>query len=380
MLGFYPLAILLSERTNEMKRAIPLILVLCVLTTLVSGAARAEAGSTGDLNADGLVSAADAAKTLRAAGGYESLDAQASAAADATGNMEVGAPDAVAILLYVTGRIDAFSQLSLLTPDSLLGERHMERFSYRGTLMKNDGYVSRDVSVTMTRDVKEDYVYLVADIYLQHVDSFQTAFSGGEYLGSRALTQQIATENNAILAINGDGYSSQKLGPLVRNGIWYRDTMDLGTDLCVLYRNGELKTYAAGSITVKELEQSDVYQTWTGGPRLLDDEGNPLSSINSERILDSHSARTALGYYEPGHYCFVAVDGRQNADSKGATLSQLAELFGALGCKQAYLLSGGNSSVMATQSRILNTNPEGGRTVSDIIYLCEPQANADGTP
>ncbi|MCE5190102.1 MAG: phosphodiester glycosidase family protein [Eubacteriales bacterium] len=363
-----------------MKRGILLILAFCALTTLSFSAARAESGNTGDLDQNGRIGAADAAKTLRAAGGYESLDAQASVIADATGNMEVGAPDAVAILLYATGKIGAFSQLSLLTPDSLLGERHMDRFSYSGTQMKNDGYVSRNVSVTVSSAVREDYVYYVADIYLQYVNSLKTAFSGGVYLGGKERTLSIARQNSAILAINGDGYSSQKLGPMVRNGVWYRDSYNRGTDLCVLYRNGELKTYAADSVSLETLEQSDVYQIWTGGPRLLDDEGKPLTKINSERILDSHSARTAIGYYEPGHYCFVVVDGSQNANSKGATLPQLAELFGALGCKQAYVLSGGNSSVMATQNSIINTNPDGGRTVSDILYLCEPGMDAGETP
>ena len=377
MLGFYPLTIRRGERTDKMNRKIPLILVFCVLMTLVFGVAHAASGSTGDPDADGSVTAADAARTLRAAGGYESFNAQQSAAADATGNMEVGSPDAVAMLLFATGRIDSFSQLSIVTPDSLLGERHMDRFSYRGTLMKNDGYQSRDVSVTITRSTREDYVYLVADIYVQHLSSFQTAFAGGVYLGARELTQEIAQRNGAILAINGDGYSSQKVGPLVRNGTWYRNTVDRGSDLAVLYTNGELKTYAADSISVKTLEQSDVYQTWSGGPRLLGDDGAPLTSINSEGLMDSHSARTAIGYYEPGHYCFVVVDGSQNPDSKGATLTQLADLLGSLGCKQAYMLYGGNSSVMTTQTKVLNTNPDGGRTVSDILYLCEPRADAE---
>jgi exopolysaccharide biosynthesis protein len=76
----------------------------------------------------------------------------------------------------------------------------------------------------------------------------------------------------------------------------------------------------------------------------------------------------------------VVVDGSQNPASRGATLKQLAELMSALGCRQAYTLYGGNSSVMATQAGVLNTNPDGGRTVSDIVYLCEPSADGDETP
>lgn len=370
----------LPERIEApMRRKTQLILLFCALMAMTFHIAGAEARSTGDLDGDGAIAAADAARVLRATGGYVTLDATASAIADATGNMEVSSPDAVAILLCATGRIDAFSQLSILTPDSLLGEAHMDQFSYRGTLLRNDGYVSRDVSVRVQSDTREGYVYYFADIYVQHIDCFRTAFSGGEYLGEKDYTQQIAISNSAILAVNGDGYSSQKLGPMVRNGVWYRDTMDRGMDLCVLYRNGELKTFAAGTVSVETLEQSDIYQTWAGGPRLLSDDGEPLSSFSGERLIASHSARTAIGYYEPGHYCFVVVDGSQNPVSNGATLKQLAELMNMLGCRQAYSLSGGNSSVLATQAKILNTNPDGGRTISDIVYLCEPAENKSGT-
>ena len=80
MLGFYPLTIRRGERTDEMNRKIPLILVFCVLMTLVFGVAHAASGSTGDPDSDGSVTAADAARTLRAAVGYESFNAQQSAA------------------------------------------------------------------------------------------------------------------------------------------------------------------------------------------------------------------------------------------------------------------------------------------------------------
>lgn len=363
-----------------MKRTLPLLMAFFALTMLLGGTAGAETRSMGDLDGDGIVSAADAAKVLRAVEGYESLDAAASALADATGNMEVGAPDAVAILLMSAGRIDSFSQLSLLTPDSLLGENHLDRFSYLGTLLRNDGYVSRDVSVTVSSDVREGYVYYVADVYVQHVESIRAAFAGGEYQGGRDFTQQIAAENGAVLAINGDGYSSQKVGPMLRNGVWYRDSLNRDSDLCVLYRNGELVTYAADSVSLEALEQGEAYQIWTGGPRLLDETGAPMNSFNGEKTLASHSARTAIGYYEPGHYCFVVVDGTLNPDSSGATIRQLAELLSELGCKQAYALSGGNSSVMATQTKVLNTALDGGRTISDIVYLCEPDSGETGTP
>ncbi len=355
-----------------MKRAIAVVLILCLFCMTGLKAALAEARVTGDLDGDGISCASDAARVLRATCGMETLDAATSALADATGNMEVGGADAVAILLYASGRIDAFSDLGVLSSESLLGERHLGRFSYRGIVLKNDGYVSSDVSVTITELARDDYEYQIADVYVKNVESIRTAFGGGGYVAGKELTQQIAIDNGAILAINGDGYSSQKLGPMIRNGVWYRDTINRDSDVCALLYNGEMRTFAAGKVTLKTLEDQDAYQTWTGGIRLLDDDGQPLDSFHCPNSLLSRNARTVVGYYEPGHYCFVTIDGKKNPESAGATVLQTARLMSSIGCVAAYTLCGGNSSVMTTQMKILNCNPDGGRAASDIIYISEP--------
>jgi hypothetical protein len=359
-----------------MKRAFAVLLTCCLLLTMPAYA-RAETRTIGDLDSDGQISASDAAAVLRAAGGFVTLDAAASAISDTTGNMEVSTADAAAILLYAIGGIDAFSDLAGLSADSLLGEKYLEKFSYRGIVSQNGGYRSRYVSVSVGSGARDEFVYYAADIYIQSVRSLRTAFGGGEYLGGREKTQQIAVANGAVLAINGDGYSGRKLGPLVRNGVWLRETVDRESDICALLANGEMITYAPNSVAADELIAADVYQTWTGGVRLLDGGGEPLTSFNGAQEVDTHAARTVIGFFEPGHYCFIAVDGRQNTASGGATLSELARLAADLGCVSAYSLLGGNSSVMTTQAGTINVNPDGGRTVSDIVYIGEPVQNSD---
>lgn len=77
-----------------------------------------------------------------------------------------------------------------------------------------------------------------------------------------------------------------------------------------------------------------------------------------------------LGYYEPGHYCFVVVDGRVK-HSAGLNMENLAKLMADLGCKQAYNFDGGDTSQMYWNGAICNT-PSGNRSQVDIIYLVEP--------
>ena len=104
---------------------------------------------------------------------------------------------------------------------------------------------------------------------------------------------------------------------------------------------------------------------------MLLSEGQPMTSFNSS--VGKVNPRSALGYYEPGHYCFVLVDGRQSGYSAGMTLTELSQLFYDLGCKTAYNLDGGDTVAMAFKTELIN-HPENAspRSVSDIIYICEP--------
>lgn len=81
--------------------------------------------------------------------------------------------------------------------------------------------------------------------------------------------------------------------------------------------------------------------------------------------------RSAIGYYEPGHYCTVLVEGRQAGYSKGMSMVQLSQLFESLGCKAAYNFDGGQSSVMTFMGEVYNQPANGGRSNSDMFYVAE---------
>ena len=83
-----------------------------------------------------------------------------------------------------------------------------------------------------------------------------------------------------------------------------------------------------------------------------------------------------LGYYEPGHYCLVVIDGRAMGGSSGANMQALASLMSDLGCREAYNLDGGNSAEMVMPRPDLDPvfyckgdNAAKVRPQSDIIYF-----------
>ena len=229
-------------------------------------------------------------------------------------------------------------------------------------------YKSKNVNVTVSTVAKDNLCYYVADIYLRNVSFLKTAFAGGSF--SRSVTQRVedmADRLGAIVATNGDHYGFRDRGQVIRNGVVYRSTKCYA--VCALYLDGTLETYSAAEFDPQRAVAGGVYQTWDFGPALLDDRGKAIEEFHSG--IAGKNPRCAIGYYQPGHYCLVLVDGRQEGYSMGMTLTELAQLFEDMGCRAAYNLDGGQSANMAWGGQLVNIPTRGGREVSDLIYICD---------
>ena len=238
-----------------------------------------------------------------------------------------------------------------------------------------NSYASPWVSVTVTEHCLESRghtsVYYVADIYIGKIENFRSYLAGGQFaLYATENMEEMSRSAGAVLAINGDFYGYQPGGVTVRDGVWYRDDFT-GCDLCVLYRDGRLVTYGGNEAAAAALKEEDVWQIWCFGPELLDEEGRPLSGFNMSTAVSYANPRSALGYYEPGHYCFVVVDGRQEGYSYGVTMEELAQIFADLGCRSAYNLDGGGSAAMTFGGSFVSRQSNGGRELSDILLIGE---------
>ena len=137
-----------------------------------------------------------------------------------------------------------------------------------------------------------------------------------------------------------------------------------------------METYSPQEFSLETAVSRGAWQAWSFGPMLLDGEGNPLpdARLNTSKNIRRANPRVGLGYYAPGHYCFIVVDGRTD-EASGLTLEAFGQLFADLGCKAAYNLDGGRSSFMVYDGNVLNDPYKGGRSVSDCILLCsDPEA------
>ena len=251
-----------------------------------------------------------------------------------------------------------------------MAEKFADRYTDTVTQTENS-YTSPSISVSVTRGTLNEgqITYYLADIYLKDITSFQSVLARNTYgSGYRDDIGDMAALTNALIAVNGDYYGNTNEGVVIRNGVIYRAN-STDCDVCVLYYDGTMRVMPGSSFSVEDAVADGAWQAWTFGPALLDGSGNPISSFSSTGRIISANPRTAIGYYEPGHYCMVVVDGR--GESAGITLPQLSQLFADLGCRAAYNLDGGNSSVMVWQGDVINNPSGGGRESSDAILIAE---------
>lgn len=241
-------------------------------------------------------------------------------------------------------------------------------------VITDNSYSSPNVSVTIdtfSGTYNGFYqTYYVADIYVAGIENFKTYFANNQYTYYGAQdAEAMARNSGAIISMNGDYCNNQKSGILVRNGeVYYDDPMEF--DLCVLYYDGTVETYSPSEYVPADVIAAGAYQTWKFGPKLLDSNGKAMTSFNTTYVVEKEEApRSGFGYYEPGHYCFVVADGRQN-HARGMVLTEFAQLFEDLGCVRAYNMDGGASSVLTFNGSKYNI-PSGYRELGEILLITE---------
>ena len=257
-------------------------------------------------------------------------------------------------------------------------------------------YTSPDLAVFLTRDQYDTRItdhtengrhrkygtrvsYVLADIYIADIRCLQTGFARDMYgVGYSEKLSDMAGRLSAILAVNGDSYSNNRNrynGTIIRNGMVYRSEPS-DAETCILNLDGTMKIYPPGPLNADALVRDGAYQSWVFGPSLLNADGSVKTDFLTTDYLRESYPRTAIGYYEPGHYCLLLVDGRQK-DSRGMFLEEMSRLFADLGCKAAYNLDGGHCSFMYFNGGMANHPYKPEHEVADGIFLKSMERNGE---
>ena len=234
-------------------------------------------------------------------------------------------------------------------------------------------YSDSNVSIILKEYREYDSAIYVADITVSDVSYLKTALASNTYgRNITDTTSNIASDNNAILAINGDYYGARQSGYVIRNGSLYRNSSG-NRDALAIMKNGEFEFVSEGETSAETLLQNGALQVFSFGPVLLEDSSISVSENEEVGMAMASNPRTAIGYLGKNHYVFVVSDGR-TSESAGLSLYELASFMKSLGVSDAYNLDGGGSSTMVFKGEVINTPTTNGhstqeRAISDILYI-----------
>ncbi len=243
-------------------------------------------------------------------------------------------------------------------------------------VVTDSSYSGNGVNIVITTVRVSNTTAYVADVQLSSADSLRTALAENTYgTNITQTTSNMAEENGAILAVNGDYYGANKRGYVIKNGVLYRDTVRQSEDTqdLAIYADGAFAIIDETEASAQELIDSGVVQLFAFGPALVENGEVAVSSSDEVSRAKTSNPRTAIGIIDELHYIIVVSDGR-TSESEGLSLLELAKLMQSCGCETAYNLDGGGSSTMVFNGVVINNPTTNGskiteRAVSDIVYI-----------
>jgi len=210
--------------------------------------------------------------------------------------------------------------------------------------------------VHITKPNGKPITYCIANIRMRGEDAFLAGVRNDNPLEQPRLEHawHMARRYRAILGITGDNLIQADVnekGILMRNGKVY--SINQAQDILAFYSSDlTVKIFKPRTISVEELKEQGVQNTFSFGPTMLNNGVRDLSSRRQR--LGKQNPRCGIGMVEPGHFIAITVDGRQNNYSVGMSIEEFTQLFYLTGCQIAYNLDGGASTAMIFMGECLN--------------------------
>lgn len=257
-------------------------------------------------------------------------------------------------------------------------------------LPDNGGYVDDSLSIIVettfwTDDIEQVEVQtngvtrvLLIRVKLTDVTQFRTALAGKYPSKQTARVEQMASRNNAVLAINGDFFNYHNSGISFRNGRKMRFNPNHLRELLIIDVNGDfhyLRPTSQRAWDAFEAAGGEALHTYWFGPNLILDDGTPMKTFTNNENNGPwvKAQRMIIGQTGPLEYLIVCCEGPESRDFKdqGFSLGQMAQLCVKLGMTNAYNLDGGSSATVILNGVKINSlsNPKR-REVGDCIYFC----------
>ena len=231
-----------------------------------------------------------------------------------------------------------------------------------------------------TEVVNDTNIYWVS-VKITDPSQLRTAEAGSRGSKKQAQPTSIAKRANAVLALNGDAYTSQGSGVVYRQGKLVRNTPVYTRDELLIDENGDLtilafprgtgKNEIAAAIEAFQKEH-EIRQAFCFGPGLI---------INGERQkivraddkvscgFPTRAQRIVFCQTGPLEYLFLVTEGKEQ-NQPGFTGEELTDLLVQRGgILQAYNLDGGNSTHIILCGEKINAKEYKSRDIWDMIVF-----------
>lgn len=236
----------------------------------------------------------------------------------------------------------------------------------------DDYYKDNNIEIKLTRVRELDTEVYLVDVKLSDVKYLKTAFANNTYgKNVSEVTSKIASDHDAILAINGDFYGVQERGYVLRNYKIYRRTSKYNQSDLVIKSDGSFEIIKESDVKLEAIENAKEVLSF--GPALVIDGEVVVGKRTEVAKARATNPRTAIAIIDDLHYLFLVSDGRTK-ESKGLSLYELANFLTNYDVKIAYNLDGGGSSTLYFNGEVINRPTHDGiqikeRKVSDIVYI-----------
>ncbi|MBE6121570.1 MAG: phosphodiester glycosidase family protein [Erysipelotrichaceae bacterium] len=272
------------------------------------------------------------------------------------------------IILIMTAAVllDTFVVSQKYTVAAERDSSHETAAPVSAPVITGTSYQDENISVSISTYRYNDTDIYVADVQISDLSCLYSVLADNTY-GKNVTekTSEMALENSAVLAVNGDYYGARNSGYVIRDGVLYRDKAsgDDQEDL-VIWPDGSFEIITEGTVSAQSLADAGALQVYSFGPALIEN-GEISVGLNDEvGRAKASNPRTAVCEIEPLHYLFVVSDGRTD-ESEGLSLYELAEFLETFNVKTAYNLDGGGSSTMVFMGELVNNPTTGGNRVSE---------------
>lgn len=239
-------------------------------------------------------------------------------------------------------------------------------------------YRDDTILVIAWREIIDRKLCTFAEVRIADGSQLRRKLAGDAYGSSTEMyATDLASEANAVVAINGDFYIHRSAGV----NVWQRQVTRFKLadrlDSCFFTAGGDMLMTAAGTFGTQEavqafVDENDVTFGVTFGPILVED-GQPLTIPDGYPLgeVEAYYSRSVVAVVDDLHYLLMTVNMDESVGCDyPTTINQTARMIAAKGVQKAYAVDGGQTAVIAMQGETVNpVDYRNERTMSDIIYF-----------